>query len=112
PRGMNRASWMVNAPMNTPSVEVGRLRDVTPPPIDRLLPDGAMGGVRGLLLDLDGVLIVRNTALPSAVAALAELRRRGVPFRVMTNTSSMSRATLADWSARAGIDVPPDHIVS
>src|SRR4051794_37696846 len=77
-----------------------------------LTPDGALRGVRGLLLDLDGVLIVRNEAYAPGVEALAELRRRGVPFRVMTNTSSMSRATLAAWGLRVGLDVPADRIIS
>src|SRR4051794_10981386 len=79
---------------------------------DRLQPDGALAGVRGLLLDLDGVLIVRNEALPAGLDALGELRRRAIPFRVMTNTSSMSRATLAAWGAKAGLDVPPERIIS
>jgi HAD superfamily hydrolase (TIGR01458 family) len=73
---------------------------------------GALRGVRGLLLDLDGVLIVRNEAFPPAVTALGELRRRGIPFRVMTNTSLMSRATLAEWGRKTGIDVPAERIIS
>jgi HAD superfamily hydrolase (TIGR01458 family) len=81
-------------------------------PSTTLRPAGALAGVRGLLLDLDGVLIVRNEPLAAAVAALADLRTRGIPFRVMTNTSSMSRATLAAWGRRAGLDVPADHIIS
>jgi len=80
--------------------------------LDGLAPAGALAGVRGLLLDLDGVLIVRGEALPSAVAALETLRHRGIPFRVITNTSAMSRATLAQFGARAGLDVPAAHIMS
>src|SRR5689334_15767644 len=72
----------------------------------------ALRGVRGLLLDLDGVLIVRGEVLPSAVGALDALRRRGIPFCVMTNTSSMSRSTLAAWGRRAGLDVPAERIIS
>jgi HAD superfamily hydrolase (TIGR01458 family) len=85
---------------------------VTTVPSGRLTPAGALDGVRGLLLDLDGVLIVRNEAFPPAVAALESLRARGIPFRVMTNTSSMSRATLHRWGKRAGLDVPADQIIS
>jgi HAD superfamily hydrolase (TIGR01458 family) len=81
-------------------------------PSPTLLPAGALAGVRGLLLDLDGVLIVRNEPLPAAVAALDALRRRAIPFRVMTNTSSMSRSTLAAWGRRTGLGVPADHIIS
>jgi HAD superfamily hydrolase (TIGR01458 family) len=40
------------------------------------------------------------------------LRRRAIPFRVMTNTSSMSRETLAAWGDRAGIHVPAELIIS
>ncbi len=72
----------------------------------------ALAGVRGLLLDLDGVLIARNEALPFAAEALATLRRRGIPFRVITNTSAMSRGTLARFGQRAGLGVPADHILT
>jgi HAD superfamily hydrolase (TIGR01458 family) len=81
-------------------------------PTDRIAPSGALASVRGLLLDLDGVLIAKNEALPGAAAALRELRSRGIPFRVMTNTSSMSRATLARLGQRTGLEVPADHIIS
>ena len=54
----------------------------------RIMPDrpatddalrAALHGVRGLLLDLDGVLVLKGRAVPGAVEALAELDRRGVP---------------------------------
>lgn len=102
------------APLATPgpSTPPSAPAQPSPPSTGALRPDGALAGVRGLLLDLDGVLIVRTEALPSAVAALRELRRRAIPFRVMTNTSAMSRATLARWGQRAGLEVPADHIIS
>ena len=72
----------------------------------------ALQGVRGLLLDLDGVLILKGSAVPGAVAALDELERRGFPFLVVTNTSLVSRATLARWGRGAGFSTPADRFHS
>lgn len=72
----------------------------------------ALAGVRGLLLDLDGVLISRGEAIPGTVAALGRLRDRSVPVVVLTNTSLVSRATLAGQARALGFDLPADRIVS
>jgi HAD superfamily hydrolase (TIGR01450 family) len=65
--------------------------------------------VRGLLLDLDGVLILRGAPITGAVEAIRELDRRGFPFVVVTNTSLYSRAQLAGWAASHGMVVPADR---
>jgi HAD superfamily hydrolase (TIGR01458 family) len=79
-------------------------------------PDDALGaalhGVRGLLLDLDGVLVLRGAPVPGAVEAVAELDRRGFPYLVVTNTSLVSRASLARWGASAGFTTPADRFES
>ena len=62
----------------------------------------ALHGVRGLLLDLDGVLVLKGAPVPGAVEALAELDRRAFPYVVVTNTSLMSRVALARWGRRPG----------
>jgi HAD superfamily hydrolase (TIGR01458 family) len=72
----------------------------------------ALHGVRGLLLDLDGVIVVAGGAVPGAPAALAELERRRVPYRIVTNTSMVSRQTLSDWSAKLGARVPAERFHS
>ena len=66
----------------------------------------ALRGVRGLLLDLDGVIVVAGAPVPGAPQALAELERRGLSYRIVTNTSMVSRQSLSDWSARLGGRVP------
>jgi HAD superfamily hydrolase (TIGR01458 family) len=81
-------------------------------------PDGvrelreALAGVRALVLDADGVLVMAGAALPGAVEALAALETRGLPFRVATNFSSAHRSTLAARFGAAGFPVPPERIVT
>jgi HAD superfamily hydrolase (TIGR01458 family) len=71
-----------------------------------------MRGVRGLLLDLDGVLVKQGGAIPGAAQALAELDRRGLPYRIVTNTSLFSREALSRWGASVGLRTPPERIMS
>ncbi|HUG14698.1 MAG TPA: TIGR01458 family HAD-type hydrolase [Thermomicrobiales bacterium] len=69
-------------------------------------------GVRGLLVDVDGVLHIEDTPIPGAVETLAELRRRGMPFRLLTNTTVRSRHTLASAMRGMGFDVADDEIIT
>ena len=73
---------------------------------------GRLAGVRGLVLDLDGVLVLRGALLPGAVDALATLDERGIPYVIGTNMSIVSRATLARELARGGLPVPAERIVT
>ncbi len=71
-----------------------------------------MGGAKGLLIDIDGVLVQQGRAIAGAPEGLAEVARRGLPYRLATNTSLVSRATLARRAAALGLAVDPDRIVS
>ena len=62
----------------------------------------ALRGMRALLLDLDGVVVVAGQAVPGSVDAIAELERRAMPYRIVTNTSLVSRATLSRFAAKEG----------
>jgi HAD superfamily hydrolase (TIGR01450 family) len=55
----------------------------------------ALAGVRGLVLDADGVLLYAQRPLPGAVEALDALETAGIPYRVVTNYSLAHRETLA-----------------
>jgi HAD superfamily hydrolase (TIGR01458 family) len=68
--------------------------------------------VEGLLLDMDGVLVLSFEPMPGAVDALAWIRRQGIPFRVVTNTTTHTRASLADTLRSGGFDVSADDIVT
>jgi HAD superfamily hydrolase (TIGR01458 family) len=64
------------------------------------------------LLDLDGVIVLKGAAVPGSIEACGELERHGVPFRVVTNTSLVSRRTLSRYAKGIGGDVPPERFQS
>jgi HAD superfamily hydrolase (TIGR01450 family) len=72
-----------------------------------------LDGVRALVLDADGVLMYRNIPIPGSPGALVELRRRGIPYRVVTNFSTAHRSSLAaTFAAAAGIPVDAREIIT
>ena len=73
----------------------------------------AVAGVRAFILDADGVLMYRSKPIPGASEAVVELRRRGIPYRVLTNFSSAHRSSLAAAFGKAtGLDVDPAEIIT
>lgn len=68
--------------------------------------------MRGFVLDADGVLVLRGAPLPGSVEALRTLRDRRIPFRVVTNFSSIHRETLAGWFTSGGLTIDPDRIIT
>ncbi len=67
---------------------------------------------RACLLDFDGVLAIAGQAIPGAPEAVRTLGQRGIPFRIITNTSLTSRATLAAVVAERGLVIPADHWIT
>jgi HAD superfamily hydrolase (TIGR01458 family) len=63
-----------------------------------------------LLLDLDGTLYAGGAAIPGAPAALARLRERGVPHRLVTNTTSRSRSMLVQRLRGYGFDIAAEEV--
>jgi HAD superfamily hydrolase (TIGR01458 family) len=72
----------------------------------------ALHGARALLLDLDGVLLLKGRPIPGAVEAVAELDRRAIPYLVLTNSSLVSRTTLARWASKEGFAIPRERFLS
>jgi len=60
---------------------------------------------QAVLIDLAGVLHTGNQALPGAVAALARLRRSGLPLRFLTNTTRSPSASVVAQLRRMGFDL-------
>lgn len=71
-----------------------------------------MPSLQGVLLDVDGVLVSYWQPLPGAVATLAWLRSRAIPFRLVTNTTQYGQATLAGMLRDAGFDVRDDEVMT
>jgi len=72
----------------------------------------ALTGVRGLVLDADGVLVLQAAPLPGSVDAIRSLEARGIPFRIVTNFSQLHRETLAGWFGKGGLRIEADRIIT
>jgi NagD protein len=62
------------------------------------------------LMDMDGVLVHEEDAIPGADQWIARLREREIPFLVLTNNSIYTRRDLAARLRTSGLDVPEKSI--
>jgi NagD protein len=62
------------------------------------------------LMDMDGVLVHEEHAIPGAEEFLARLRERGLPFLVLTNNSIYTRRDLSARLRTSGLEVPEESI--
>ncbi|MBN2054804.1 HAD-IIA family hydrolase [bacterium] len=69
-------------------------------------------GLRGLLLDLDGVLWIDNEAVPGARETLDALRARGLVLRFITNTSLKNKRQLLAHAASLGFRIDPAELIT
>ncbi len=68
--------------------------------------------IRVVLLDIDGTLIRVDHALPGAAVLPGELKKKHVPYLVLTNDANHSLQEKSAIMRKAGIDISPDEIVS
>src|SRR5919202_578095 len=66
--------------------------------------------IRSWLMDMDGVLVHEEQAIPGADRFLARLRERETPFLLLTNNSIYTRRDLAARLRVTGLDVPEERI--
>jgi len=66
--------------------------------------------IRSWLMDMDGVLVHEEQAIPGAGRFLARLRELGTPFLVLTNNSIYTPRDLAARLRGSGLDVPEEAI--
>ena len=73
---------------------------------------GSEGGpsIRGILIDLDGVIYQGGAAIPGAAAAIGWLQERKIPFLFLTNTTQAPRSAIVENLGRFGIKVRQDEI--
>ena len=67
---------------------------------------------RGFLIDLDGTVTEAHSLVPGALEALAFLRTRNVPYRLVTNTTSKPRSAILTKMRGLGLDIPPEAIIT
>ena len=66
--------------------------------------------IRSWLMDMDGVLVHEDSAIPGADRFLAALRAREAPFLVLTNNSIYTRRDLTARLRTTGLEVPEEFI--
>jgi NagD protein len=66
--------------------------------------------IRSWLMDMDGVLVREEQAVPGADQFVARLRELEIPFLVLTNNSIYTRRDLAARLRVSGIEVPEEAI--
>lgn len=71
-----------------------------------------MESVRAVLIDIDGVLTVSWRPLPGAVEALREIRAAGLGVALVTNTTSRTRASIAETLSGAGFAVDAEDVLT
>jgi NagD protein len=64
----------------------------------------------GYLIDMDGVLYRGKQMIAGADRFIDELRRRHIPFRLLTNNSQRTRRDIAAKVGRLGIAVEEEHV--
>jgi len=66
-----------------------------------------MTGIRGLLIDLDGVIYTGGMQIPGAREAISWLEREELPFRFVSNTTRSSRDRISKRLNTMGLRIPP-----
>lgn len=72
----------------------------------------ALAGVKGILFDLDGVLYVGSTVIDGAIETVERIRASGIQCRFITNTSTLSLASLRHKINALGFSVATEEIIS
>jgi HAD superfamily hydrolase (TIGR01458 family) len=68
--------------------------------------------VRGFLIDIDGTVTEAENLISGVPQALAHLRARSLPYRLVTNTTSKPRSAIVNKMRSFGLDDPPEAIIT
>jgi HAD superfamily hydrolase (TIGR01458 family) len=73
---------------------------------------GSSAPVRGVLLDLGGVVYVGDTPIGGALSAVARLREAELPLRFVTNTTRRSRRQVIADLQRMGLRISDEELLT
>jgi HAD superfamily hydrolase (TIGR01458 family) len=68
--------------------------------------------IKGILADQDGVWFVDSEPVPGAREALARIRERALPLRILSNTTTKTSDELAAKMCAMGMDVDAREVIS
>jgi HAD superfamily hydrolase (TIGR01450 family) len=68
--------------------------------------------VGGVLFDIDGVLVTSWQQIPGAAETLAVLAEHRIACSYLTNTTTRTRAQIAEAMSAAGVAVRPDEVIT
>ncbi len=69
-----------------------------------------MTWIKGVLLDIDGVLYTGDTPVPGAAESLQFLKENQIPFQCISNTTQKSRASISQKLDTYGLNIPEEFI--
>ena len=69
-------------------------------------------GIRGFIIDIDGVLYIDKNVVPGAIRTIQYLQKNKIPFLLATNTTRKSRYSLQSNLNNFGFKVELDQIFS
>ena len=68
--------------------------------------------IRGLIIDMDGVLYRGDEAMPGLVDFFATMEKLGLNYCLVTNNATRTPEQFSAKLKRLGVDVPPDHVLT
>ena len=68
--------------------------------------------MKGILFDLDGVFYVEQRLIAGGIECLNWLREQKIPYRFVTNNTTLSRTNLVDKLQGLGLPVAEQDLVS
>ncbi len=71
-----------------------------------------LSSIKGVLFDLDGVLYIGSYAVEGAIEAVGKIQASGIQCRFVTNTSTLSLASLQQKINALGFSISANEIIS
>ena len=68
--------------------------------------------IKGFLFDLDGVFYISKKLIDGANETIIWLKKNNIPYRFITNTSTLSRSKLSKKLSSYGLSINSDEIIS